>query len=125
VGTLLLCLLKIYFHFFLLCFEALFSDKVFLSKLCIHIISHCAVCRFDTITGFCVTADCGVTNFRVSYWGGWMDDGRVNVSADQGENCTCVEKERERERDRERERECSCLTMFIVKLLCIPLTEPA
>jgi len=40
-----------------------------------------------------VSADCVVTNLQVTYWAGWMDVGRINVSADRGEGCTCAEIE--------------------------------
>jgi len=49
-----------------------------------------------------VTPNCGATNLRITYWGGWMDDGRIDVPTDHGESYTCAE--------RKRERECSCPT---------------
>ena len=45
-----------------------------------------------------MTANCGVTHWRITYWGGWMDAGRIDVSADHGEGYACAERERERER---------------------------
>jgi len=45
-----------------------------------------------------VTANCGVTNWRITYWGGSMDDVIIDVSTHYGESYTYAERERERER---------------------------
>jgi hypothetical protein len=49
-----------------------------------------------------------------------MDDGRINVSTNHGENYTCAERERERER------ECAvALPVFLVRLCCVTSTHRA
>jgi hypothetical protein len=45
-----------------------------------------------------VTANCGVTNLRITYWGRWMDDGRIVFLLIMAKLHVC------------RESECSCLT---------------
>ena len=52
-----------------------------------------------------MTENCGVRNWGITYWGGWMDGVRIDVSTDHGVSNTCAEREREREREKERERE--------------------
>ena len=44
-----------------------------------------------------MTANCGVTNWRITYCGGSINGGRIDVSTDHGESYTCAERERDRE----------------------------
>jgi hypothetical protein len=59
-----------------------------------------------------VTANCRVTDLRITYWGGWMDDGRIDVSTDDGESYT-----------REKKDSAVVLPVFIMRLLCITSTH--
>jgi len=70
--------------------------------------------RFDNTTGFCVTVNCGVTSLRITYWDGWVDDGRINVYTDIGERYTCAKDET-----------AVAFPVFIVRLLCITYTHRA
>ena len=67
-----------------------------------------------------MTANCVVTNWRITYWGGSMDGGRIDVSTDHGESYTCAERERERERER---LSAVVLPLFRVRLLIITSTN--
>jgi hypothetical protein len=55
-----------------------------------------------------VSADCGVTNLRITYCGGWMDGGGIDVSTHHGGRYTCAEKD-----------SAFALPVFIVRLLFI------
>ena len=63
-----------------------------------------------------MTANCGVTNLRITYWGRSMDGGRIDVYTDYGESYTCAKRERE---------SAVASPMFIVRLLCITSTHRA
>ena len=67
-----------------------------------------------------MSANSGVKKLRIAPWGVWMEDGRINITTDHGESCTCAERERERERERE---SAVDVPVFIVRLLCITYTR--
>jgi hypothetical protein len=59
-----------------------------------------------------VTANCGVTNLRITYWGGWKGDGRINISTDRAESYTCAEKQ-----------SAFAVPVYIVRLCCLTATH--